>query len=69
MRVLWYTKFLKDDFDRNDIVIYRINPYYDLENLRENILSSLDFYQNLETDRDLYSVKDSSMYTTTEEEY
>ena len=51
------------------MVIYRINPYYDLGSLQADIVGSLDFYHNLETDADTFSVKDSSDYTETEEEY
>ena len=51
MHVLWYTQFLKrDDFERDDIVIYRINPFYDLEDLREDIQGSLDFYFERDVD-------------------
>jgi hypothetical protein len=46
-RMFLYTKFVKDDLERNDVVMNTQRTYYNLTEFQSQIKDSLDFYFSL----------------------
>ena len=47
-RMVWYTIFLDQGIERNDVVIDRTRAFYNLDDLLTQVTSSLDFYLSLQ---------------------
>jgi len=52
MQMFWYTKFLNPDLDLNDIHIDRERTYYSIEELHNQIISSINFHLSLDKDQE-----------------